>query len=190
MKALIFLLLLIPSFGFSQSEICSFESQNQNLSLGLKFKISAPCNWTNYTQSADVIKLGHKEGKIAFVSYLKVIDMGETFTNEDIDEIMTERSFKENGFTELIPGEIISIKRNKINDFEGGYVIVKQNMKDKGVNYSIYILSNCLFYKDKFILLNYGVTSDDENTASLAFENNKPQFISYSNKIMLISDNH
>ncbi len=166
------LMLLIISFFwssclFSQSIFakyyqnrCEFQTDGSGNSLGMKIKLSVPCDWK--AQDGDrpntIKKFSVGLGDTSIGSIVMVIKKMEgSITKEDL-KILTSRAsllemYKESCDT------IISAKQTIIDGIHCGEVIYRLDTERASILLSLYTISYQFFYKDKSILINYSIGS-------------------------------
>jgi hypothetical protein len=192
MKYFFYILFFCLSFSaISQDSLCKIKIEDTTHSFGIRFKIFTPCNWFKGPRDRNVIKLAYRTKDTAFVCMLSVKDLGYFLKKDDIDQLFNQRYIQEEGFKKgLIPGELVSVSRGKIKGNEGGEMIIKDFVERNGVRYCLYILQSIIVFKDKEIILSYGVGGETETLARESLEKYKSTFRNWANKIEFTSNKY
>jgi hypothetical protein len=193
LPVLILLCLFYNSFAQSTpntdlDNTCEYKTDGTGKSLGLKIKINYPCSW----QQSD----GQRPHRIKNINHgldinsgtasigFSVYPMPTIRSNEEIDEMLTQDYIKESvpdGAT-LISGR--KIKIDGLNSTEVEYKIIRE--MPLGTLYTYNLVYN-IYYKDKLILVSYGVGSSSNDKALAKFEEYKTLFKALATMTIIIS---
>ncbi len=182
MKYLLFILLLISNRTFSQESPsdfwknqCDFKTDGLKKSLGMKIKLSVPCNWKQADGERPhvVKKFLYNYGENSAFSTLTITEMPEAPSNTEVDYMFTEK-----GLRELIAGmgTFLTGRKLKIDGQDCGEITLKMTRNHPIGTLYVYSLQYYFIYYNKIVVLGYAVSSPTDENSKKMFDSYKMLF--------------
>jgi len=193
MKYFALLFLFIVSNSYSQEtpstfwkNRCEFKTDGSGKSLGLKVKLSVPCVWKQADGERPhvVKKFSYSSGTNTVISTLTINKMVPPPSKAEVDEMFTPAGLKELG--EGL-GTFISGRKVKIDGLDCGEVAFKITREHPVGTLYLYSFQYYFIYKDKMIVLGYGVGSTTDEKAKAMFDSYKTLFRGLAGSTVFIS---
>jgi len=176
MKYSLIFIVLISGKSFSQESPtalwqnkCEFKTDGLKKSLGLKIKLTIPCSWKQVDGDRPhvVKKFLYNSGDNSVFSTLTITQMPEIPSKADINY-----TFSQDGLKELVEnmGTFIMGKKIKIDGQDCGEITFKMTRETPIGTLYVYSLQYYIFYKDKAVVLGYGVSSTNERNLKNKFD--------------------
>ncbi len=193
MKYSFIIFLFISKFLFAQEtpvtfwqNLCEYKTDGTGKSIGLKIKLSIPCQWTQADGERPhvVKKFTYILDTATIIQTLVITKLSQAPSKAELDNQLTQVGLK-TLCKDL--GVFISSKRIKVDAVDGGEIVFKTIRENPvGTIYGYSILYD-FFYKDKIISIIYGLGSANDEKAKTLFENYKTLFRSLSSKTIFLS---
>lgn len=166
---------------------CDYKTDGTGKSLGLKIKLSYPCNWTQADgDRPHVVKkfsYGLNDGK-SVIQALTISQMQGVPTKNDIAQLLSPTGLKElsGGI-----GTLISTKKVKIDGLDCGEIILKVKKQSPVATVYFYYIQYYIFYKDKMINLAFAAGGLTESHAKTLFTSYKILFQGLATNTVILS---
>lgn len=193
MKYLFIGYLLIANYCFSQetpatfwNNRCDFKTDGTGKSMGMKIKLSVPCEWKQADGERPHIvkKFLYNSGAISTIATLTITKMPGTPTKSEIAELFTQKGLKE--LTGDL-GTFISGRKLKVDGLDCGEVAFKMTRESPISTLYLYNMYYYFIYKDKMIVLGYAAGSSNDEKAKTMFDNYKTLFRGLAGNTVFIS---
>nr|MBA2583823.1 hypothetical protein [Bacteroidota bacterium] len=165
MKCLLIIVLLCTQILFAQetpatfwNNRCDFKTDGTGKAMGLKIKLSVPCDWKQADGERPHIvkKFLYNSGVTSAISTLTIRKMPGSPTKSEIAEMFTQKGLKE--LTEDL-GTFISGRKLKVDGLDCGEVAFKMTREHPVGTLYLYNMYYYFIYKDKMIVLGYATGS-------------------------------
>lgn len=162
---------------------CTYTTNGEGKSIGMKLKISYPCNWKqrdiNDTRTVKNFSSSYKDDFL-IISNLILIPTPQLLNKEQFEFSMSDAQLKKmmNG-----NGDVQAIQRLQFDNFDGAEIFVKS------INEGMYYYSfHYYMYSNKgLVVLNYFVAADNDTKALSSFNKNKSMFRELVKKAKLLN---
>lgn len=194
MKYALFLALLFPLLSFSQNtpsafwgNRCDYKTDGSGKSLGVKLKLSVPCDWTQADGDRPHIvkKFSHGLSKGQALNYtLTMSTMPGEPSEKEISEMFSPQGLK--AFA-VENSTYISGRKVKIDGINCGEIVFKIIKSTPALTMNIYFIQYYIPYKDKMINLSFAASGLSGNDAKTLFNTYKVFFQSLATTTIVIS---
>lgn len=187
------ILLFISKLVFSQESSssfwqnrCDFSTSGGGKALGVKIKLSVPCAW----QAADgdrphVVKkfINSSDGN-TIAQTIAIYKREAPFSKAEIDKLFSQQGLKE---LSQDLGKFVAGRRIKIDGLESGEITFKTTRETAVGTLHSYSLQYYILFKDKIIILLYGVVSKNEKKAKELFDGYQDLFRGLAGSTVVLS---
>lgn len=165
---------------------CDFKTDGTGKSMGLKIKLSVPCEWKQADGERPhvVKKFLYNSGVTSALGSLTITKMPATPTKSEIAEMFTQKGLKE--LTEDL-GTFISGRKLKVDGLDCGEVAFKMTRESPISTLYLYNMYYYFIYKNKMIVLGYATGSSDDEKAKTMFDSYKTLFRGLAGSTIFLS---
>lgn len=181
------LLINFPVLGQDFSNLCSFETDGTDKSVGLKVKVKYPCNWSigEGDRPHNVKKFSYTFGDGKFINYVLTIKkIGFTPSKSDITEMFSLKEMKES-YKDY--GAFQSYKKCFIDGQNCVEVVIKKKNENPGATNYLYIIQYLIMYEDKLITLGFSVGAKSETESNTLYSEYNVLFKSLATNFVILS---
>ena len=166
---------------------CEFKTDGTGKSLGLKIKLTFPCEWKQAKGDRPHViqkfSLSLGEGK-SLVQVLTILKMPNELSQKEREEILTQ-----NGLRQQVSniGTFLSGRKIKIDGIDCGEVVIKIKRESPVATINIYNIAYYIYFKDKIINLSFAAGAPTEADAQTLFNSFKTLFQGLATNMVILS---
>jgi hypothetical protein len=165
---------------------CDFKTDGTGKSMGLKIKLSVPCDWKQADGERPhvVKKFSYNSGVNTAISTMTIYKMQVTPSKAEINEMFTEAGLKE---LSADLGTFISGRKLKVDGLDCGEVAFKISREHPVSTLYLYNMYYFFVYGDKMIIIGYATGSTTDEKAKTMFDDYKTLFRALAGNTVFIS---